>query len=531
MKRLFYLVLVATLLAAVSCKEKIDTGGGGSHYVFTDASDNITAGGAKLIGHYNGPTISDDKVGFIYDKKDQFKVKTSPRESTIPTEEGKFWLTLQDLEPNTIYSYMAYAFMDGKEELGKERTFRTQEGVFTDEAQDISAGSARLSGHFGDGLHVQEAGFIHDLSSSFKIESSSRFGATISGKQFSFNLMALPAATKFTYVAYIKLQSGKEFYGSPVSFSTTATPVSSVSVTPSTAIVYLEDGSTKQLTAKVLPDDAGDKTVTWTSSDEKIATVNATGLVTCKKGGKVTITATSNQNTSKYGSCELTVKDVPPQYAVDMGLPSGIYWRDRNLGASSVTDKGNHYAWAETGPKSKFEESNYKFYDSSKLLYTRYYGSGAGSYVTDHWDSLRQNDYQDDAARSSLGGSWRIPSETNLYELLSTDNSTLSRAEKSGVVGLLVKAKNPDRKGNKNELFFPFGGYYDGTTEKFSYESSTGKEQGYYWLDMVRGYNSGSSWNNKTAYVFAPYNENGYISRWGFQFNRYYGMMIRPVCD
>lgn len=532
MKKLFYvmLALAALGLSAASCN-KVNVGGNGSHYVFTDESENVTAGTAKVNGHYNAPTITGENVGFIYDRQDSFKEKSSPRETTVPTSEGKFWLTFKDLDPDTIYSYMAYANIDGKEERGKVKSFRTEKAVFTDDPQDVSAGSARLSGHFGDGLQVQKAGFIYDLSSSFKIESSSRYEATISGKQFSFNLLALPAATKFTYVAYIKLKNGKEFYGSPVSFSTTATPVSSVSVTPPTAIVYLEDGSTKQLTATVYPPDAGDKSLTWKSSDAQIADVNSTGLVTCKKGGKVTITATSNQNPSKSGSCALTVKDVPPQYAVDMGLPSGIYWRDRNLGASSVTDKGNHYAWAETGQKTNFLETNYKFYDASKLLYTRYYGSGAGSYVTDHWDTLGQNDYKDDAARSSLGGSWRIPSDSNISELFNNANCTITKTTKSGVDGILIKAKNPDRKGNKNELFFPFGGYYDGTAEKFYYESSYGKEQGYYWMDLVRGYNSGGSWNNKTAYVFAPYHDNGYISRWGSQFSRYYGMMIRPVCD
>lgn len=53
-------------------------------------------------------------------------------------------------------------------------------------------------------------------------------------------------------------------------------------------------GKTITLTAKVGPDEVKDKTVTWTSSDETIATVDKDGKVTGKKVGDVKITAASN---------------------------------------------------------------------------------------------------------------------------------------------------------------------------------------------------------------------------------------------
>ena len=64
------------------------------------------------------------------------------------------------------------------------------------------------------------------------------------------------------------------------------------------------EGETVELTATVKPDTATeDKTVTWTSSDEKVATVKD-GIVTAVSEGKATITATAG---TKSASCEITV--------------------------------------------------------------------------------------------------------------------------------------------------------------------------------------------------------------------------------
>ena len=39
---------------------------------------------------------------------------------------------------------------------------------------------------------------------------------------------------------------------------------------------------------------------------------------------------------------------------VDLGLPSGIKWAKRNLGASKPSDYGDYYAWGETEPKAEY---------------------------------------------------------------------------------------------------------------------------------------------------------------------------------
>ena len=66
-------------------------------------------------------------------------------------------------------------------------------------------------------------------------------------------------------------------------------------------------GESKAVTATVKPDDATNKELTWKSSDESIATVDATGKVTGVKIGTTTITATARDGSGVSGSCTVTV--------------------------------------------------------------------------------------------------------------------------------------------------------------------------------------------------------------------------------
>lgn len=56
-------------------------------------------------------------------------------------------------------------------------------------------------------------------------------------------------------------------------------------------------GDTEKLTATVMPDDATYKNVTWTSSNEKVATVDKNGKVTAVGGGEADITVTATNGT------------------------------------------------------------------------------------------------------------------------------------------------------------------------------------------------------------------------------------------
>ena len=85
-------------------------------------------------------------------------------------------------------------------------------------------------------------------------------------------------------------------------------PVTGVSVTPTD--LDMEVGEKALLAATVTPSDATIKTVTWSSSNTAVATVNAsTGEVTAIAEGNAVITATSNADEKITGSCKITVED------------------------------------------------------------------------------------------------------------------------------------------------------------------------------------------------------------------------------
>lgn len=87
-------------------------------------------------------------------------------------------------------------------------------------------------------------------------------------------------------------------------------PVTGISLNKTT--LSLTIGKDETLTATIAPENASDKSVTWTSSDETIATVSTDGKVTAVKVGTATITATSVADNTKKATCEVTVTPAGP---------------------------------------------------------------------------------------------------------------------------------------------------------------------------------------------------------------------------
>ena len=78
-------------------------------------------------------------------------------------------------------------------------------------------------------------------------------------------------------------------------------------ITLNEAAIELKVGETKELEATVLPETLSNKNVTWSSSNEDIATVDGNGVVTAVAAGEATITAALNANPEIKASCAVTV--------------------------------------------------------------------------------------------------------------------------------------------------------------------------------------------------------------------------------
>lgn len=126
-------------------------------------------------------------------------------------------------------------------------------------------------------------------------------------------------------------------------------------VTLSSTKLTILKGKKASLSAVVAPENATDKKVIWSSSDEKVATVDTDGNITGKMGGTATITAqTAN---GKTATCEVTVAQVslnvtkmPLQVGtttsalkVETKFPSNDKiksWKSSNKKVATVTKKG-----------------------------------------------------------------------------------------------------------------------------------------------------------------------------------------------
>ena len=80
---------------------------------------------------------------------------------------------------------------------------------------------------------------------------------------------------------------------------------------------------------------------------------------------------------------------------VDLGLPSGTKWADRNIGATSVTSVGGYYSYGETATKQIYTSDTYTFKsDITNIAGTEYdvatkkYGKGWSIPTAEQWKEL-----------------------------------------------------------------------------------------------------------------------------------------------
>ena len=253
----------------------------------------------------------------------------------------------------------------------------------------------------------------------------------------------------------------------------------------------------QRLIPTVLPDNAEDISLTWTSSDESVAEVSKSGLVYTVGYGRCTITATANDGSGVKAECVIVVEK-PHEY-VDLGLPSGTLWATTNVGANSPEESGDYFAWGEVEPKSTYNWSTYKYCKGSSSTMTKYCTQSSNGTV----DNKTELDLEDDAAYMNWGEGWRMPSDAQLTELRTNCTWTWDSTKKGyTVVGP-----------NNCSLFLPAAGYrYVGGLDDAG-------SWGYYW--------SRSLYTSYSNYAYSVYFNSSNVS--GDYLYRCYGRSVRPV--
>ena len=189
---------------------------------------------------------------------------------------------------------------------------------------------------------------------------------------------------------------------------------------------------------------------------------------------------------------------------VDLGLPSGLLWADRNVGASSPESYGNYYAWGETAPKSTYNGDTYA-YGSGVYQFTKYC-SNADFGLNGFTDNLTVLLPGDDAATANMGNGARTPTKEEWQELL--DNTVSVWTSQNGVNGRLSIASNG------NSIFLPAAGIYRWGDELFGAEGD-----GDYWSSSLYTDFPNDAW----SFVF---NSSG---QYMYDGSRFDGLTVRAV--
>lgn len=186
---------------------------------------------------------------------------------------------------------------------------------------------------------------------------------------------------------------------------------------------------------------------------------------------------------------------------VDLGLPSGLLWATRNIGADGPEGYGDYFAFGETAPKSEYHCFTYRFCtptpDDNYETITKYNTVDSLGTV----DNLTTLEPMDDVATVLLGDGARTPTADDWSELI--DNTTSEWTTMNGVNGRRFTAANG------NSIFLSAcGGYGDP-----SYGLQHLGIAATYWSSQIRVDKPMGAWslyfNADTVYLFAPYRDCG----------------------
>ena len=193
---------------------------------------------------------------------------------------------------------------------------------------------------------------------------------------------------------------------------------------------------------------------------------------------------------------------------VDLGL--SVKWATCNIGADSPEDYGDYFAWGEVTTKGYYAWSTYKYYNTDGFIkYCNNSDYGYNGFID---NKIILDLEKDDAAVVNWGGKWRMPTDTEISELIK--NCTWTWTMKNGKNGYLVTSKVAGYA-NKS-IFLPAAG--SGMVgESLNYVD----EYGVYWSSSLNI--SIAEYANTLVFVSGDVSESRDI--------RYCGHSIRPVYD
>lgn len=128
------------------------------------------------------------------------------------------------------------------------------------------------------------------------------------------------------------------------------TAATGIALSPKTATLLI--GKTQQLTATISPSNASNKTVSYQSNDQTVATVSASGIVTALKAGNATITATTDDG----GFTDTSAITVSAAQLINTGTngnPVSVTTTSEQVGGTNTNyaintlDKNTSTKWAD----------------------------------------------------------------------------------------------------------------------------------------------------------------------------------------
>lgn len=146
-----------------------------------------------------------------------------------------------------------------------------------------------------------------------------------------------------------------EYQKTTLKCSVTVVPVDVVSVSISSVYDVIHPMETMQMTSTISPDNATYQNLTWTSSNEGVATVNANGVVTGVAEGETTIKATSVNGVVATRNIKVrnTIEVEDLELSINVSNPSWLWLSTYNLTATFYPNNADDKAllWSSSNPE------------------------------------------------------------------------------------------------------------------------------------------------------------------------------------